>query len=106
MMLTVEKIKEVIAQIAPQYAIASVVLFGSYAKGCATEKSDVDLLIDSNGSIKGIEFFGLLEAISERFDERVDLIEKSQIMQGSPIYNEIQGTGVIVYGYENKKCAI
>ena len=30
-----------------EYHVRRAVLFGSYAKGCATEKSDVDILVDS-----------------------------------------------------------
>jgi len=47
------------------YPIRKAILFGSYAKENATELSDVDLVIDSEGKIRGIDFFGILEEIVE-----------------------------------------
>ena len=45
-MLTIEEIKKTIAEIAPQYNLTKVTLFGSRANGTATENSDVDLLVE------------------------------------------------------------
>jgi len=45
-MLTTETIKERVAPIAKRYDVTRVDLFGSYANGTATSKSDVDFLIE------------------------------------------------------------
>ena len=45
-MLSVEKIQKAIVPLAQKYGVDRVFLFGSYARGTATEKSDVDLRID------------------------------------------------------------
>ena len=45
-MLTIEQIKRAVTTVGKKYGIKNACLFGSYAKGNATEKSDVDLLID------------------------------------------------------------
>ena len=45
-MPTVSSIRESVANIAPQYDIKKVWLFGSFANGTETENSDVDLLIE------------------------------------------------------------
>ena len=42
---TVDEITAAVKPIAEKYGIDKVWLFGSYARGEATEKSDVDLLI-------------------------------------------------------------
>ena len=44
-LLTIEQIKNVCNSIFKDYSIEYCYLFGSYAKGKATEKSDVDLLV-------------------------------------------------------------
>lgn len=50
MIYTVDEIKERVAPIADKYHLAAVYLFGSYARREATENSDVDLLVDREGS--------------------------------------------------------
>lgn len=42
-------------------------------------------------------FFGILEDIVEIFDVPVDLIEASQIIEGSRVQHEINETGIIIY---------
>ena len=54
------------------------VLFGSYAKGNATDKSDVNIVIDSKGELLNINFFGLLEDIRTQLNKRVDLTSPFQ----------------------------
>jgi len=44
-LLTIEQIKNICASVFEQYSVDYCYLFGSYAKGKATEVSDVDLLI-------------------------------------------------------------
>lgn len=44
-MLSVEEIREKILPVCQKYAINEAYLFGSYARGDATEDSDVDLRI-------------------------------------------------------------
>ena len=45
-MLTIREIAEGVAQAAREFPIKKAELFGSYARGTATEKSDVDLLME------------------------------------------------------------
>ena len=52
-------------------------LFGSYAKGYATAKSDIDLLVASD--LCGLAFFDLLEDVATAIDAPVDLLDVSQI---------------------------
>lgn len=70
-------------------------LFGSYGKGSATEKSDVDLLVDS--SLKGLRFIGLLGDVQQAVGKEVDLFDVTHIEAGSRIDKEIKETGVTVY---------
>ncbi len=72
------------------------ILFGSFAKNTATDKSDVDIFVDSR--LRGLDFFGLLEDVTNVIGKEVDLIDKSQIEKGSSIEDEIKNTGVLIYG--------
>lgn len=70
-------------------------LFGSYAKGQDTLRSDVDILVDSG--LRGLAFFGLLEGVASTLSVPVDLIDVSQVEKGSQIEMEIEQTGVPIY---------
>ncbi|MBP5602687.1 MAG: nucleotidyltransferase domain-containing protein [Treponema sp.] len=54
---SLEDIKNKLSPVFLLSNVKSAVLFGSYAKGYATENSDIDLLVDSN--LKGLKFFAL-----------------------------------------------
>ena len=77
-MLTVERIKEVVAKVGEKYVIKNAYSFGSYAKGTANEDSDVDILIDK-GEIKGLQLSGFrLDLIDELGGADIDVVtEKS-----------------------------
>ena len=62
------------------YGIRKAVLFGSYGKGTATEKSDVDLLVDS--SLRGLRFVGFLDDVQRALGKDVDLFDVSHIQIG------------------------
>lgn len=99
----VYQINEIRARLRSVFDSAPVyraILFGSYAKGCATEQSDVDIVIDSRGELLDYNFYGVLEDVTQCLNKRVDMFEISEIQAGSPILGEIQRQGVILYDRE------
>ena len=94
---TANEIKEKLFPIFCATPVEKAILFGSYAKGNPTQLSDVDILIDSNGKIRGIDFFGVLEDIVEALRVPVDLIEASQVIDGGRAQREIEKTGIVIY---------
>ena len=94
---TVEEIRDMIQDILNEFAVKKAILFGSYAKNTPTSKSDIDLVIDSEGKLINIYFYGLLEELVQRLQKNVDLFEISEIQKDSRIYNDIQKEGVVVY---------
>ncbi len=50
MIYTISELQRIITPIAQKYHLRAVYLFGSYARGTATENSDIDLLIDTEGA--------------------------------------------------------
>ena len=93
---TLNELKTMLYPVFSQYGIRSALLFGSYAKGSANGRSDVDILVDSG--LRGLQFFGLLESVNSVLRIPVDLIDVSQIEPGSEIDLEIRKTGVPLYG--------
>lgn len=80
-MLTIPQIKLAVTKVGKKYGIKSAYLFGSYAKGEATESSDVDILIDA-GAIRsyiGISSFRL-DLINELDGTDVDVLTTDGIL--------------------------
>ena len=95
-MLTIERIKTVVTKIGKKYKIKNAYLFGSYAKGVATENSDVDLLID-RGAIRGlIEFNGFRFDLMDELGTNVDIITKDSA--GEKFYALIKNDRILLYG--------
>ena len=92
---TVSQIQDILVPIFREYNIRKAVLFGSYAKGSAKDKSDIDLLVDSG--LKGLVFFGLLEDVVNALGKEVDFLDTSQVITDSDIENEIKATGIVIY---------
>ena len=93
---TVSELQKILTPIFRQNGVKQAILFGSYAKGHATAKSDIDLLVDSG--LRGLAFFGLLEDVSTAIDAPIDLLDVTQIEKNSRIDREIRESGVAIYG--------
>jgi predicted nucleotidyltransferase len=50
MIYSINELREIVAPVAAKYKVSFVYLFGSYARGTATNDSDIDMLIDRKGS--------------------------------------------------------
>lgn len=90
MVYTHDEIRRLILPIAEKHKLRAVYLFGSYARGEATEKSDVDLLIDTTGA----EIHSLLQLaavycdLEDALQKRVDVITISALEQETHMPSE------------------
>ena len=74
-MLTIDKIKQEVGVLAEKYSIQQVDLFGSYALGNATDKSDVDFLVKFSVPIPSIfVVMGFKEELANRLCHPVDVV--------------------------------
>lgn len=75
--MCVYKIEEIAGRVRPvaeRYGLLKVYLFGSYARGEATEESDVDLLVDAE-NIKGlVTYCGLIDDLEKALEKELDLV--------------------------------
>ena len=92
---TISEIQSALTPIFEDYGITRAVLFGSCANGKATDKSDLDLLVQS--SLRGLRFVGFMDAVAETINMPVDIFDVSHIESGSKIDREIRSTGVTIY---------
>lgn len=74
MIYTIDQIRRIAAPIAAAYGVKSMRLFGSYARGEATEHSDVDLLIDRGSLRSGFALGGLYADLRDGLRKELDLV--------------------------------
>ena len=74
MLLTNDQIQSIAAPIAESYGVRSMSLFGSYARGEATEDSDVDLLIERGDALRGWDIGGLYVDLCDALGKELDLV--------------------------------
>ena len=94
--LSLEDITRICADVFAAYPVDFCYLFGSYAKGKASEESDVDLLICSD--ITGLRFFELAERLRESLHKKVDLLDLKQLVGNEELLKEILKGGIRIYG--------
>ena len=95
MIWKVRDAQDALTPVFEQYGVSRAVLFGSIAQGTATQKSDIDLLVDSH--LRGMKFVGLMEAVRQIAGRPVDVFDVTHIERGSPLDREIHATGITIY---------
>lgn len=77
-MLTIDEIKNAVTPICEHYGVNKLWLFGSYARGEADDKSDVDLLVDDGNSpkLRGFAWGGLYADLQDALGLKLDLLIK------------------------------
>ena len=81
MYLTEQELETIRAYFRTKPPVLKAWLFGSYARGEADAKSDVDLLVDLNvdgftGSV--LEFFGWRDDLADLLEKKVDVVAPSK----------------------------
>ena len=103
-MLTEQTIQDAVRRVVEAaHAPVKVILFGSYARGCATEASDLDLLVvERDMQDTGAEMIRLGDALTQ-FDVGVDLLvyseeefNKRQHWCSTPVYWAVR-EGKVLY---------
>ena len=90
--LTISGIRSRVIPVLDKHNIEMCILFGSYAKGRANEKSDVDLLIKTD--ITGLKFFTLVDELYNALSKKVDLITTKQLTTSQELLEDILRDGV------------
>ena len=91
----IDEIKKIVVPIAYSYGVRRLYLFGSYAKGTANEKSDVDLLVEKGKPMSLLKLSGMRQMVQEALNLSVDLVTTAGI--GEDFRREIAGTEILLY---------
>ena len=97
-LLSINEIKEGVSFIINnEYkdSVDFIYLFGSYAKGYAKEKSDIDLCIST--TLSGLKFVGLKNRLQEALHKKIDLIRVDTLENNLTLLNEILKGGIKIY---------
>lgn len=94
-MLDINEIKEIVVPIAYSYGVKRLYLFGSYAKGTASEKSDIDLLVEKGKPMSLLKLSGMRQMVQEALNLSVDLVTTAGIEDD--FRKEIAGTEILLY---------
>lgn len=97
-LLNIRYIKQKTSEIFAKYSeVRCAYLFGSYARGEATTKSDVDIVIVENEAM-GLKFYGLATELEEKLGKEVDLLSHRQLSDNDEFLARVLTDGVKIYG--------
>jgi predicted nucleotidyltransferase len=105
MVYTLEQIKKLVEPVAKKYNLKALWIFGSYARGEATEESDVDILIDYTDS-KVVSLFDMIrlnDEIKDVINKQIDLISTDGLYNtkclftGTKFADEVSKQRVMLY---------
>ena len=102
-LLNIRLIKEMTNPIFAKYpTVRCAYLFGSYARGEATVKSDVDIVIVEK-EIMGLKFYALAAELEEALGKSVDLLNCEQLSNNEEFLARVLTEGVKIYGPNTNK---
>jgi predicted nucleotidyltransferase len=79
-MLTKNKVVEILKKEQPylqkEFGVRKIAIFGSFARGRANQKSDVDIFIEFSKS-PGMKFFDLMDYLDKKLGRKTDVLTQS-----------------------------
>lgn len=97
--VSVRYIKQVCRELFPKEfpEIKCAYLYGSYARGEATGKSDIDILVVLEKPM-GFKYFDIADRLETLLNKSVDLQSYEQLVNNAPMIKDILVEGVKIYG--------
>lgn len=93
-MATLPEIENAIKSLLFKYRAEYALLFGSYARGEATEDSDVDIVVFGGKNFKKTNIFAFAEELREITGKKVDAFEICEINKSSSFYESVIKEGI------------
>lgn len=92
--LTRNRLEILIRELLKKYNGESAILFGSYARGDYTDKSDVDVVVFGGDQFKPIDIFAFGEDLREMTKKEADVFEIREINKDTEFYKNVLKDGV------------
>ena len=92
-MLPMATIEHAIRLLLARYHGEYALLIGSYARGDATEESDIDVVVFGGSQFKKTNIFAFAEDLREMTGKNVDAFEICEVDSGTPFYEAVMREG-------------
>ena len=102
--LTLEEIRSLCVPLFKRHDVTKAILYGSYAKGEATDHSDLDLLVESNNEDCDVDELG--DALELALEKHVDIFDAKRLGEDSPIRLAAQKEGIVLYEIQPRQFAV
>ena len=73
--LTIKQIAKIAVPILKKNGVTKAGIFGSYARGEAKKRSDIDMLVKTRKGMSLLDFVGIKLELEEKLQKKVDLVE-------------------------------
>jgi predicted nucleotidyltransferase len=85
----------------PAYPVEKAWVFGSYARGEETRKSDIDIMVrfDKNARISLLDYVGVKLDLEDKLHKKVDLVEEGQLRRWAQ--ETVENEKILVYERKN-----
>ena len=93
-MFSIDEIKKRIEPICKRYGVKKVFLYGSYARGEASDSSNINMRIEK-GSLEGIDFFRFADELEDILGKPTDVITTESLSY--EFLNMIKPDEVVIY---------
>lgn len=93
-MTTVNDISIKVRELLAKYNAESALLFGSYARGEATEDSDIDIIVFGGIGFKPTDIFAFAEDLREATGKDADVFEICEVNTASSFYETVMREGI------------
>ena len=97
MLYTIEEIQNKLYPVFEKEGVLKAILFGSYAKGEATEESDIDIVASVDNEMSILNFCDIADKVINELGKNVDLLYADDIIPGGKIDIELKRNGVLLY---------
>ena len=96
--LTLNEIETISSDVFKKYNISHVRIFGSYAKGIATQKSDIDFLVEFKSGASLFDLYDLKDDLKQKLKKKVDILTFQSAKENAILdYESVIKESVVIY---------
>jgi len=95
---SIDEIKKRFAKVAKIYPISEAYLFGSYARGDATKKSDVDFYVKTGELKSAWDIGGIWYETEQAMKKKIDIVYADQMNINAEFEQEMRKDMIKIYG--------